>query len=126
MATGDRQERRFGGPTAAETAGAVLRARGMWVDPGKLERLERDLEFDKRQAARNRQAAVERVGDAARAVRGARREVELAMFDLRRKSSPETRAAAAEAIAARDAAMDVLRELCQHDDKLVAAVLARR
>ncbi len=114
--------KRYGPPRPAEVLAALLRRRGVDVDP---QRLEDRVAAEKSQAKINNANDVQRVKDLAIAAKKARRACELAEFDWRRKPNADTLAAAMAAQKVRSAAEAELREICLNDEQLIADVKRR-
>jgi hypothetical protein len=112
--------KRYAGPTAGDRVAALLRRRGIDVDPG---RLEDHVAAQKSREKINNAARVQRVKDLAVAVRKARRETELCEFDWRLNPNSDTLHAARAAQQARTAAENELRDQLLGDQGLFADVM---
>jgi hypothetical protein len=112
--------KRYVGPTPGDVVAALLRRRGIDVDP---ERLEDSVAAERSRKKIDDAARVEHVRSLAIGVKNARREAELCQFDWRLNPNNDTLHAARAAQHARTAAENELREQLLGDQDLFADVM---
>jgi hypothetical protein len=112
--------KRYVGPTPGDVVAALLRRRGIDVDP---ERLEDSVAAERSRKKIDDAARVEHVRSLAIGVKKARREAELCQFDWRLNPNSDTLHAARAAQHARTAAENELREQLLGDQDLFADVM---
>ena len=109
-------------PSAATVVAELMRKRGIELDPLRLQ--ERVAVERERRNLEDKQHITDVRAAASAAVR-ARRAYSLAMGFWRQKPTADNLAAAERAKADQKAAEQQLRELCSHDEELIAAALSK-
>jgi hypothetical protein len=113
-------ERRYYGPTPADYLAGMLKRRGIDIDVRRLEEHVAAVRDRQRHDDREHIAEVRRL---ASRVHKIRRAAEVASMMLKTDPSPRHVAEAREALAAKNAAQDALREAVLYDEALYADTL---